>query len=163
MHIWKKPQIQMILKWTAVIIWMLVIFLLSAQQGAESTNLSDRVAKIIIDKTDMLVHPIIDTSTFTFVKFVKVILRKSAHVAEYFILGILVINAVKASKVPDPRSFILSFLICILYAASDEIHQYFVPGREAQVLDVVIDSIGACVGIKLVPWIKKRNSTSCVE
>jgi VanZ family protein len=38
-------------------------------------------------------------------------------------------------------------VFCILYAISDEVHQLFVLGRGAQVVDVLIDSLGAFVGI----------------
>ena len=44
----------------------------------------------------------------------------------------------------------LAFLICVLYAISDEIHQLFVPGRAGQVRDVLIDSSGSFLGIFLV-------------
>lgn len=35
----------------------------------------------------------------------------------------------------------------ILYAASDELHQYFVPGRACQLRDVVIDGLGVLIGV----------------
>ena len=38
----------------------------------------------------------------------------------------------------------------ILYAISDEIHQYFVPGRSAEIRDVLIDVLGANIGILLI-------------
>jgi VanZ family protein len=38
-------------------------------------------------------------------------------------------------------------VFCVLYAVSDEVHQLFVPGRGAQVTDVLIDNAGAFVGI----------------
>jgi VanZ family protein len=43
--------------------------------------------------------------------------------------------------------FVPALLICILYAASDEIHQIFVPGKGAHVKDVFIDSAESIVGI----------------
>lgn len=44
---------------------------------------------------------------------------------------------------------ILSWAFCILYAASDELHQLFVPGRAGLITDVCIDSAGALLGILL--------------
>jgi VanZ family protein len=164
MHISKKQKLHIILSWTAVIVWMLVIFILSAQNGPESTQLSDRVAEIIIEKINMLVPLNIDITTATvFVKYSRILLRKIAHITEYFILGLLVMNAMKASNVPKSKAFILSLVICILYAVSDEVHQYFVPCRGAQVSDVLIDSIGAIAGIGIRPLLKRRNSPSYVE
>ncbi len=52
-----------------------------------------------------------------------------------------------------PRTWLrwlLPWLIATLYAVSDEVHQYFIPGRSCQVGDVMIDSAGACVGVMVV-------------
>lgn len=159
-----KHQLQKILSWTAVFLWMLLIFALSAQHGPESSHLSDKTSEIIIEKLNMVFGLNIKTNTTTgFVKAFRFFLRKSAHLGEYFVLGLLVMNAMKTSQVPAFKGFIISVLICVLYAVSDEIHQYFVPGREAQVSDVLIDSVGALGGIWIRTLIKRRNSTSCVE
>ena len=40
-------------------------------------------------------------------------------------------------------------LLCALYAASDELHQAFIPGRSPQLADVLIDCGGALAGILL--------------
>lgn len=70
------------------------------------------------------------------------------------------INALRRRGVTGISSIIFSLLICILYAISDEIHQVFVPGREAQVKDVIIDSGGAAVGIGVYLIInRKKNNT----
>jgi len=160
----KNQKLQIILSWTAVVLWMLLIFTFSAQHGTKSTCLSDMVAEIIMKKINVIISPDSQTGTTTnLVKTFKYILRKSAHIGEYFILGALVMNAMKTSKVPKFKAFIMSILLCILYAMSDEIHQHFVPGRSAQVSDVLIDTIGAIGGTGLRLLIRRRNSTSCVE
>lgn len=57
------------------------------------------------------------------------------------------------------KSFILAFLISLVYAVSDEYHQSLVPGREPRIRDVVIDSIGALFAVYVVAlkpsWAKK--------
>src|SRR5260221_5672845 len=70
------------------------------------------------------------------------ILRKGAHVTEYAILGALLVRAL-AREVP-------AFVLGVLYATSDEVHQHFVRGRHAAPLDVAIDSFGLVLG--LVAW-----------
>ena len=55
------------------------------------------------------------------------------------------------------RCIVYSLLICILYATSDELHQVFIPGRGAQVKDVIIDSAGACVGILVYMIISRKK------
>jgi VanZ family protein len=66
------------------------------------------------------------------------VLRKAAHVAEYAILGALLTRAVVSPWA--------AFALGTLYALTDELHQHFVPGRQASVLDVLIDAAGVAVG-----------------
>jgi VanZ family protein len=69
------------------------------------------------------------------------VLRKLAHAAEYAVLGVLLLRAVGRPSA--------AFGLATLYAATDEIHQAFVPGRQASPLDLAIDAAGAAVGIVL--------------
>lgn len=64
------------------------------------------------------------------------IAKKTAHVLEYTIFYVLVFRAVE-------KKFLLSFIIVILYAATDELHQSFVPGRTAAIYDLGFDLTGA--------------------
>ena len=57
------------------------------------------------------------------------------------------INALRSSNVLGYRSMSLAFFICVLYAISDEVHHYFIPGMSGEVRDVNIDTAGASVGI----------------
>jgi VanZ family protein len=67
------------------------------------------------------------------------ILRKLAHVFEYAVLGALLARALRRPG--------LAFALAVLYAASDELHQTFVPGRHGSPVDVAIDSAGIALGI----------------
>lgn len=74
------------------------------------------------------------------------ILRKIAHVGEYFILTFLVHRAFKGSCAMSPFGFFIGpAMISFLYAASDEFHQSMVSGRHGCVPDVLIDGIGILV------------------
>jgi hypothetical protein len=76
-----------------------------------------------------------------------VVLRKSAHTLEYAILGALLARALLGTT----RWWTwLAWFAGTAYAASDELHQHFVPGRQASVLDVVIDAVGVVVGVLAV-------------
>lgn len=164
MHILRRQQLQIILSWIAVLLWTFLIFTLSAQPALQSNGLSQKVTGVIIEKVSLLVPLDIETSTTSdLIKRFNHIVRKGAHFSEYFVLGALVMNAMKTSKVPRFKAFIFSVLICILYAISDEVHQLFVPGRGAQMIDVMIDSAGAIAGIGCIFLIKRRNSTPYVE
>ena len=71
------------------------------------------------------------------------ILRKMAHVFEYFILTFFLRRAFKDTLNADVfRLFIYPVILSFLYAVSDEFHQLFVPGRNGCARDVLIDGIG---------------------
>jgi VanZ family protein len=77
------------------------------------------------------------------------VLRKLAHVAEYAVLGALLVRATGRSG--------LAFLLGTLYAMSDELHQTFVPGRAGRPVDVVIDMVGLTCGIALWQSLRQRR------
>ena len=132
---------------------MLLIFNLSSQAASESDQLSTGITEIIVK----VIEKIIPKADFNIEDFNHIV-RKNAHFIAYLVLGVLVINALKMSGIRELE--LLDWLwICMLYAASDEIHQLFVPGRSGEIRDVMIDSSGAAVGIvgymltkMRVPW-----------
>ena len=70
-----------------------------------------------------------------------VFIKKGAHITEYAILYFLLFRAFQSLMVTR-KALIVSAVIAVLYAISDEYHQTFVPLREGTVRDVLIDSIG---------------------
>jgi VanZ family protein len=76
---------------------------------------------------------------------------KLLHFMAYGILGILFYRAYQTLKIKDnlPLLMVLSVVSAILYGISDEVHQSFVPFREAEVADVIADTIGAFSGVYL--------------
>jgi len=73
---------------------------------------------------------------------------KIMHLLMYLGLGFLVTRALKDSfpSLPFLRLFWLAVLFCTLYGMSDELHQSFIPGRDASGYDVLADGVGGCVG-----------------
>lgn len=144
MYAMGKKRISTLVSWTLVFAWMAVIFLFSAQPAHESDGLSKSVTLFIIQ----LIKRIVPLAELTVdVATLNHLIRKGAHFTVYFVLGILTANALRTSGVPTFKAVALALAICVVYAATDEIHQMFVPGRGAQVKDVLIDSAGAIVGI----------------
>ena len=70
---------------------------------------------------------------------------KALHAAEYAGFALFVCRALRGEEVRSWRRFAIT--IVGLYAASDEWHQLFVPGRDAAALDWVADAIGCAVGV----------------
>jgi hypothetical protein len=77
-----------------------------------------------------------------------VVLRKLGHAAEFAILGALLLRAV---RIPW-----LALAIGSLYAATDELHQAFVRGRQASPLDWVIDTAGVAIGLAAYALWRRR-------
>ena len=74
-------------------------------------------------------------------------LRKAAHLAEYAVLGALLARALYGTVTGWAW---VSWVAGTAYAASDELHQHFVPGRQASALDLAIDAAGVAVGVLAV-------------
>ncbi len=78
------------------------------------------------------------------------ILRKCAHMFEYGVLYLFSRRAfAKTTSLPPTAA---AFVFTVLYAASDEFHQSFVPTRGPSVKDVLIDSTGAYITLRLNGW-----------
>jgi VanZ family protein len=76
-------------------------------------------------------------------------LRKAAHLVEYAVLGALLFRAVSSGVQPvrNGGTMVWAWILGAAYAASDELHQHFVPGRQASALDLAIDAVGVAVGV----------------
>jgi len=68
------------------------------------------------------------------------------HVMEYTGLGFLLFTGFLSIGKGKKASLILALIIAAIYGASDEIHQYFVPGRVCDIVDWAADSIGGVIG-----------------
>ncbi|MEW6404842.1 MAG: VanZ family protein, partial [Chloroflexota bacterium] len=77
--------------------------------------------------------------------------QKTGHFLAYAILTLLVYRPLRHRK----RAFLMAFLIASLYAASDEWHQTFVPGREGTVRDWGIDLAGSIVALIALAWLHR--------
>ena len=141
----KKKEI--IISWMLLVIWMIFIFIMSSFNGNISSNQSGTIADLIYN-----LFNISNTEK------VSLIIRKCAHVSEFFILGVLVINLI--SKYNVKYSYLISFIVCVLYASSDEFHQLFVPGRSGQVTDVLIDMIGTIFSLLVMYLFNKFRKKS---
>ena len=64
-------------------------------------------------------------------------------------MGVSAILYVGTFKNSDEKSMAIATAICVLYAVSDEFHQYFIANRAGRFGDVLIDSIGAMLGITI--------------
>lgn len=147
----KKKVLFNILYFIPAIIIMGVIFLFSAQDSVESSEISGSISYslvIVVDKIFSLHWPV--PQIMLEAENIHNFIRKAGHFTEYMFLGIsLIIPIYKCSNKSKLRWF-WAWIICIMYAVSDEIHQLFVAGRYCSLKDVFIDSMGAISGILIV-------------
>ena len=131
--------------WVPVFVWMAVIF------TASTDLMSSRRTSRFLSPILRWFNPDISDET---IRQVQLAVRKSGHCAEYAILALLVWRAIRKPRKNDSRPWSwreagLALAIAAAYAATDELHQYFVASRNASVGDALIDTGGAAAGILL--------------
>ena len=90
--------------------------------------------------------------------------RKGAHVVEYAVL--LIISAQVFSfwfqKESTKKILFVAAGWSLMYAALDELHQFFTPYRGAHMRDVAIDALGIMLAVLIVAvvfsWHRKKTS-----
>ncbi len=123
------------------ILWICVIFSFSLQSGDESALASTFVLDFLAFVLPFLKDP-------QHIKNAVLILRKTAHFTEYFILGCLSYKTAQENK--QNKILFLGYVIPVI----DESLQLFSPGRSASPIDMGIDMLGYTVG-----WIIMRSIT----
>ncbi len=139
-----KPGWSEILKyWGVVATWMIVISIFSGEGfSAENTNR-------YFDPLLRYLFPKLTPAGFV---FAHAVIRKAAHVTEFFVLGALTYWATRRGRAPSwrPRWAAVAMLLAIAYAGLDETHQKFVPNRTGSYVDSGIDCIGALLSQILI-------------
>jgi hypothetical protein len=137
-------------RWAVTLAWAALIFHLSTQTFDPSFS------RTVLAWTLQLLH--LDVSAGTF-GLLHASLRRLAHLAEYAIFAQLLYGfpGEKNRKFWRPRRAIFCILIATAYSLTDEVHQLFVPGRHASLLDSGLDTIGAALAM-LVPYTQERMS-----
>lgn len=139
----KVKNIKRIIYLILVIIWMIVVFSFSNQNGTKSQGSSDIITNKIIEISDDYFALDIKSSENT----ISFIVRKLAHFSIYFLGGILIYNFINTFLINKKYIIIFSIILGVVYACTDELHQLFIDGRSAQMMDVFIDSCGLALAI----------------
>ena len=140
-----RKKLIKVLKIILILIWMIVVFNFSNENGTKSSNTSRKVTEVVvktITKRDI-------QKDENLMESVEKVIRKLAHYSLYAIGGILIISYVNTeTKAKDKNKKILySVIFGAGYAITDEIHQFFVSERSASAFDVGIDTLGIVTGI----------------
>lgn len=84
--------------------------------------------------------------------------KKGGHMLGYALLASAVYHALSNSRSSIKLQFVLVLCIVALYAASDEFHQRFTPGRSPSFRDVGIDVAGGLIGVAVMRFLQSRIS-----
>jgi VanZ family protein len=88
------------------------------------------------------------------------LLKKISHALAYGVLGWLYQRALRPHLCASTILRVVSGGLAVAYALSDEYHQTFVPGRNGQLLDVMVDGVGAGGAMLLDWWLERRRALS---
>ncbi len=126
------------------ILWMAAIFFFSSRNADESTAQSNRAGMLAGHLFVRDFDSWTEQEQLDFAKKIDHPVRKTAHASEYALLGMLLFGSMTGTR---KIRMGYAWLAASCYAATDEFHQLFVPGRSCQFTDVCIDSGGAALGI----------------
>jgi len=120
--------------WLAAVVWACIISGLSTD-----TFSSEHTSRFILP----VLHWLFPSAGANALELMHEVIRKAAHLTEYFILGILLHRALRG----EDRGWKLKWAIWAIaiaaaYASLDEFHQSFVPSRTASPWDALIDTVG---------------------
>lgn len=161
MPLFKSRVIYLILS----ILMMIVIFLFSSQASNDSNYLSYSITNFIFEiteskevstevNTNKNVEEMFPTSNKTF-HDINAVVRKSAHVSLYLILGIFTLLYINIYKINLKKAIIITIIFCFTYACLDEFNQYLRGTRTALFTDSLIDTLGCMLGCLIIGIINK--------
>ena len=137
--------------WLPALIWLGFIFV-----GSTDVLSAEQTSRFLVPLLRWL-DPQISVATIATIHFA---VRKLGHLIEYAILAMLFWRALRRGTNLQMKISTLSasvWVVCAIFAATDEFHQSFVPSRTAALGDVMIDSIGAFVGLAICLMIAARK------
>lgn len=128
--------------WLPAILWMGVIYIMSAMPGDVSGDQSGTLVSIALWFISLLFGK--ETAAAIPIDLLHLLIRKAAHMTEYAVLFFCYHHALRKEQAKRPGLYAL--LLCALYASTDEFHQGFVDSRGPSIVDVGIDTLGAGIG-----------------
>lgn len=153
-----KTTIQIILLILVCCIFY-IIFSFSNQKGIESEGLSRKISTGIIDIAN-LDKDLNQSQKQQLIINVDRVVRKTAHFTLYTIVGIILMLYLSTTEIRLKNKIIITLIIGIIYATSDEIHQKFVADRTSSITDIFIDTAGVLFGVFIISILtcKKRKA-----
>ena len=140
-----------------ILIWAIVVYALSNEEGEASSGLSRRIVSIFVKEERI-------------VDIVEPYARKVAHFSEYFVGGVLFLLLFRTYNLNDIPTIVYTSIMGTWYALTDEWHQKMIIARKASLFDVFIDFLGCITGacimlliIKIIEHIKMKKKEKNYE
>lgn len=89
-------------------------------------------------------------------------INKLFHALTYGVLAYCFLQSLSGSETISIKHALLAAMPAIAYGITDEFHQSFVQGREADIRDVLANAAGALIAVKIVRWCGHMQS-SCPD
>ncbi len=140
---------------------MVCIFLFSCENSDDSSETSGNFVRIIINIFYNDFDRMTEYQQTEIYNQISHIIRKTAHFSIYTALGFFSSLATGKRKLISLKSMGV-IVFCFLYAYSDELHQYFVPGRACMFTDVLIDTCGSITGLLISAILMKIITKNAV-
>lgn len=131
-----------------------IIFGFSSQNGETSGGISRKITETILESSNKY-QGLDEGKKNKVLHRTESVIRKLAHFSIYTLVGLLLMGLLSTYKIKNKWRIIITIIIGIMYAASDEFHQSFSPGRTPKITDVYIDTLGVMLGSLLIVFFRK--------
>lgn len=135
----------------AAIVWMTAIFFVTQLPYFTGQNTAQVIQKVVVKESNPINYA--PNNAPADINELNLIVRKITHVIVFGILAFLLFKSLETFR----YSYILAWVLTVLYAISDEWHQSFMPERVAAYQDVLFDSFGAFVVLLISYFIIERK------
>ena len=160
-----------IIAFLPAIFMMCIIFMFSSNNGEESSKDSGFIVQMLFRMVDAVpFFNITSQEKMQIAHSLEFLVRKAAHMTEYGVLAVCILFGIsvfyRTSHTLVYKTnyiYMIAWLMTVIYAATDEYHQLFVPGRSGKIMDVGIDALGALLLLGITALIcrfrKRRGKT----
>ena len=135
-----------------LILWLLIIFAFSNQNGVASGSNSSGIIYFTLDMIYNILN-ILKDNIYEVLSIIHNPIRECAHVFEYFVLAFLTYKTLESFNIKENK-YIVTILFCFLSASLDEIHQLFIVGRTFEYYDILMDTLGSVLMIIFIKIFK---------
>ena len=100
---------------------------------------------------------VVSVQEIGYYSFVEFFIRKGAHFFSFFLMSFFWYLGLRKRVRSNWLIILLSIMLCTGYASFDELRQTFNPERSGLMIDVILDTAGAVVGVSIAYFLSKKK------